>query len=99
VRVIRIDDERAGPKAILVHYSCEAAVLGPGNQEVSADFPGAMSRDMEGEFGRGVVCFFLAGASANIYPSSLGFTVPKAFQKWTGWVSDWAAKPCAWVVT
>jgi neutral ceramidase len=81
VRVIRIDHEREGPKAILVHYSCEPAVLGPGNQEVSADFPGAMSRYVEGEFGRGVVCFFLAAASANIYPFKPGLDGPEGFSE------------------
>jgi hypothetical protein len=68
VRVIRIDQEGGGLKAILVHYSCEPAVLGAGNVEISADFPGAMARHVEGEFGQGVACFFLRGASANIYP-------------------------------
>jgi hypothetical protein len=81
VRVIRIDDERTGPKAILVHYSCEPAVLGPGNQELSADFPGAMSRHVEGEFGRGVVCFFLAGASSNIYPFRPRLQGPEGFSE------------------
>src|SRR5262245_7915882 len=50
VRIIRIDQEGVGPKAILVHYSCEAAVLGPGNVEISADFPGATTRYVEKEF-------------------------------------------------
>ena len=68
VRIIRIDQEGAGPKAILVHYSCEPAVLGPGNLEISADFPGATTRYVEKEFAQGITCFFLSGASANIYP-------------------------------
>lgn len=79
VRVIRIDQEGAGPKAILVHYSCEPAVLGTRNQEISADFPGSMSRHVEGEFGRNVACFFLAGASANIYPFKPGLHGPDGF--------------------
>ena len=79
VRVIRIDQEGAGPKAILVHYSCEPAVLGTRNQEVSADFPGSMSRHVEEEFGRNVACFFLPGASANIYPFKPGLHGPDGF--------------------
>ena len=77
VRVIRIDHEREGPKAILVHYSCEPAVLGPVNQEVSADFPGAMSRYVEGEFGRGVLCsFFRCSRTFTLKP---GLDGPEGF--------------------
>ena len=79
VRVIRIDQEGAGPKAILVHYSCEPAILGARNQEISADFPGSMSRHVEEEFGQNVTCFFLAGASANIYPFKPGLYGPDGF--------------------
>jgi len=81
VRVIRIDQEGAGPKAILVHYSCQPAVLGVGNREISADYPGTMSRHVEKEFGQGVTCFFLGGASANIYPFQPGLQGPEGFSE------------------
>ena len=81
VRVIRIDQEGAGPKAILVHYSCEPVILGARNQEISADFPGSMSRHVEKEFGQNVTCFFLAGASANIYPFKPGLYGPDGFEE------------------
>jgi hypothetical protein len=79
VRIIRIDQEGAGTRAVLVHYSCEPAVLGPDNQEISADFPGAMTRYVEGEFGRSIACFFLGGASANLYPFKPGLHGSEAF--------------------
>jgi hypothetical protein len=68
VRVIRIDQAGGGTKAVLVHYSCEPAILGPKNRDISADFPGAVVRHVEKELGRNVTCFFLLGASADIYP-------------------------------
>src|SRR5262245_25997640 len=79
VRVIRIDKEGAGPKAILVHYSCQPAILGSGNREISADFPGTMTRHVEAEFGQNVTCCFLGGASANIYPFKPGLQGPDGF--------------------
>ncbi len=79
VRVIRIDQEGAGPKAVLIHYSCQPSILGPENREVSADFPGTMARHVEDELGRNTVCFFLGGASANIYPFRSALSGPEAF--------------------
>jgi len=81
VRIIRIDEEGVGPRAVLVHYSCEPAVLGPANREISADYPGATTRYVELELGQNVACFFLAGASANIYPFKSGLQGPDGFSE------------------
>jgi hypothetical protein len=68
VSVIRIDREGGGPQAVIVHYACEPAVLGPDNLQISADYPGALARYVEKEMGNGVVSLFAPGAAANIYP-------------------------------
>jgi neutral ceramidase len=69
VTVIRVDDEeQRETKAVLVHYSCDAASLGPDSRDVSADFPGALARYVKTEMGENVVSLFAAGAAANIYP-------------------------------
>ena len=81
VRVIRIDQEGDGTKAVLVHYSCEPSILGPSNREISADFPGTMARHVEEELGGKAVCFFLGGASANIYPFRPHLSGPEAFSE------------------
>jgi hypothetical protein len=81
VRILRIDQEGVGPRAVLVHYSCEAAVLGRDNREISADYAGVTTRYVEHELGQNGTCFFLGGASANIYPFKSGLKGPGGFSE------------------
>lgn len=68
VGVIRIDDKRGDPLAILVNYACHPVVFGPDNLRYSADYPGAMARLVETSWNHRPVCFFLQGAPGDINP-------------------------------
>jgi hypothetical protein len=68
VTVLRIDEPGKGLRALLVHYSCQPAILGPDNRQISADYPGALARFISAEMGPQVTCMFLPGASADVYP-------------------------------
>jgi neutral ceramidase len=68
VGVIRIDDARGAPLAILVHYACHPVVFGPDNLRYSADYPGAMARTVEASWPGRPLCFFLQGAAGDINP-------------------------------
>ncbi len=65
VGVIRIDDEKAQPRAILMNYACHADIV-CFNYAVSADYPGVACRKVEEAFGNGVNCLFVQGAGGNI---------------------------------
>ncbi len=72
VGVIRVDDARGNPLAVLVNYACHPVVFGPDNLRYSADFPGAMARLVETRLSDGAnkspICFFLQGAPGDINP-------------------------------
>ncbi len=68
VGVLRVDNARGEPLAILVHYACHPVVFSADNDFYSADYPGAMRRDVEKQFGSSPLCFFLQGAAGNINP-------------------------------
>jgi neutral ceramidase len=65
VGVIRIDDERGQPRAILMNYACHADIV-CFNYAVSADYPGVACRKVEEAFGNRVNCLFVQGAGGNI---------------------------------
>ncbi len=72
VGVVRIEDAEGQLRAVLVHYACHAVVLGPDNHSLSADWPGAMRRQLAGLLreasGSEVEIFFLQGAAGDINP-------------------------------
>lgn len=68
VGVIRIDDSKGNPIAIVVNHSCHPVVYGPDNLQYSADFVGPMAAVVEGAFGPDCVCLFLQGAPGDINP-------------------------------
>ena len=69
VTVLRVSEEGGGKlRAVLVHYSCQPAILGPDSHVVSADYPGALVQFVQAELGSDVVCIFTTGASAQVYP-------------------------------
>ena len=65
--VVRIDDATGRTRVVLAHYSCQTAVLGPCNTAVSADYAGALCRQVERKLA-GTTCVFLGGGGANVYP-------------------------------
>lgn len=60
--------ETPGGKALatLVHYACHPVILGPDNKEYSADWCGAMCREVQQQ--TGAPCLFLQGAAGDINP-------------------------------
>lgn len=68
VGVIRIDSATGVPMAILVNYSCHPVVLGPANLEYSADYPGAMAKQVEENLDGHPLCLFLQGGAGDINP-------------------------------
>ncbi len=67
VGVIRVNDLRGRPIAILANYACHPVVFGPDNLDYSADFPGEMRKTIEAAF-PGAVAFFLQGGAGDINP-------------------------------
>ncbi len=70
--VIRIDDARGNPYAILVNFQAHGTVLAYENQVLSADWPGSMRNTVEQNL-PGATCFFFQGATGNQGPIE-GFT-------------------------
>jgi neutral ceramidase len=66
VRVLRIDSADGKHLALLVNYACHAVVLGPDNLMLSADYVGAMRRNVESKWGG--QCQFAQGACGDINP-------------------------------
>src|SRR6266404_8403002 len=73
VGVIRVEDTNGRPRAIIMNYACHADVVCQ-SYAISADFPGAATRDVETAFGNGLICLFVNGAAGNVAPL---FTVPR----------------------
>jgi len=69
VRVLRVDDAASGdPVAILTNYACHPVMLGP-KATISADYPGALRRYVEGMF-PGCIHMFANGPCGDIDPVS-----------------------------
>lgn len=66
VQVVSFFKENGDRLATLVNFACHGTVLGPDNLLVSADWIGAMRREVETELGG--LAFFLQGATANLNP-------------------------------
>ncbi len=72
VGVIRIEDMKGQPRAVVMNYACHADVVCQ-SYAISADFPGAAARRVEEAF-PGAYCLFVNGAAGNVAPL---FTVPR----------------------
>lgn len=68
VGVLRVDNARGEPLAILVNYACHPVVFTADNDFYSADYPGAMRRYVEKNLGGSPLCLFWQGAAGNINP-------------------------------
>jgi neutral ceramidase len=68
VGVLRINDHRGNPLAVLVNWPCHAVVLGPRNYFITGDWPGAASGYIEKELGNGVISPMIIGASGDLNP-------------------------------
>ncbi len=65
VGVIKIEDMKGQPRAIVMNYACHADVVCQ-NYAISADYPGAAARKVEEAFGNNLHCLFVQGAAGNI---------------------------------
>lgn len=67
VGVVRLDNPDGSPVAILFNYACHPVVLGSGNRQLTADFPGFSMGLVEAKF-PGTTAFFLQGAAGDLDP-------------------------------
>jgi len=67
VNALIIKDEQGKTRAVLVNYACHPSILGPDNYEYSADYPGAMRREIESQI-PGAMALFIQGGAGDINP-------------------------------
>jgi len=65
VGVIRIDDTKGNPRAIIMNFACHPDALVDVRSVISADYVGYATRYVEREMGRGVNCLFIQGGAGN----------------------------------
>ena len=73
VQVVQVRTEQNALLATLVNYACHPVVMGPFNRYVSADWVGAMRRAVETDSGS--LCLFVQGATADVNPRQMRWTV------------------------
>jgi len=71
IGVIRVDDMDGKLRGLLVNFACHPVCLHGYKALLSADFPGAMRREIKNEMGGDVTVGYLQGAQGDIMP--LGF--------------------------
>jgi hypothetical protein len=71
VRVVRFDNLKEEPVAVIVHYACHPTIMAWENQWFTPDYPGAMREVVERQVGG--TCLFLQGAAGDIGPR-VGYT-------------------------
>jgi neutral ceramidase len=76
--VVRIEDSKGQPIAHLVNFAAHPTMIDARSREISADFPGALSRLVEKEAGG--FCLFLQGAQGDLSAKApMGATGPEQF--------------------
>lgn len=88
VAVLRVDNAKGQPIAILANYACHPVVLGGDNRQLSADFPGTMAKTVQDGLGSNVVAMFLQGGDGDINPY---YAVTPLQQDAVGW-KDWTGR-------
>jgi hypothetical protein len=68
VSITRFDDLENRTLAVLINWPCHATASGPGNTQITGDWPGAASRYFNEQAGDEVVVAITAGASGDINP-------------------------------
>jgi hypothetical protein len=66
VGVIRVDTEDGTPLAAVANYACHPITVGPDNDQITPDYPGAVKRTVEET--TGATCLFLQGAAGDVGP-------------------------------
>ena len=75
--VLRVDGPGNHPFAFIVNHACHPVILGGGNYQVSADFPGQAAAFVESVY-PGATCLYLNGAGGDINPPRVGGTFDDA---------------------
>ena len=74
VGVVRVDDLKGKPVAVLFSYGCHPVVVGPNSYVISSDFPGAAREVIEQNLGG--TALFMQGCGGNINPRvGIGYEV------------------------
>ena len=68
VSIVRFDDFNDRTLAVLINWPCHATTSGPGNTQITGDWPGAATRYFNKQAGEEVVVAITAGASGDINP-------------------------------
>jgi hypothetical protein len=97
VSVLRIDQADGTPLAILVNYSCHPVVFGSDNLQYSADYPGVMTKTVEGAFGKKPLCFFLQGAPGDINPYYAVTPLKQNAIQMRAWTGERLGREAAWI--
>ena len=66
--VLRIDDTNGNLMAVFINWPCQGAVMGPSDNLLTGDWPGATALFLEKEFGNNAVALVTIGASGDINP-------------------------------
>jgi len=77
ITVLRADDSSGKPIAIIVHFATHGTTLGRNNTALSADWPGAMRKEIEAKY-PGAMVAFINGAEGDQAPDQAN--VPDDFQ-------------------
>jgi neutral ceramidase len=99
VWVMRIDDSKGKPLAILVNYACHPVVLGPDNLKYSADFVAAIAGTVEKTFAFAPLCFFLQGADGDINPYHATTALTDGAIEKRDWTGEQLGKEAARIAT
>lgn len=68
IYVLKADNLKGKTKLILVNYACHPVILGSDNLLYSADYPGAMCRNVQDGHPDKPSCFFINGACGDMNP-------------------------------
>jgi GH43 family beta-xylosidase len=87
VGVIRIDDDRGTPRAIIMNFACHPDALVDLRQIISADYVGYATAYVEAAFGNRLNCLFIQGAAGNqcaLFKTPTDGTAPENFYHMVG---------------
>ncbi len=74
VQVLRVDDLKGTPIAVIVNHACHPIVLNSaGSTQYSADFPGVMCAMVEKNYSGQTICLFIQGAAGDIASRYSGY--------------------------
>lgn len=75
VGVIRVDDAAGVPLAVVVNHGCHPVNL-HGSAMITADFPGALVRQLQARLGRDLPVLFLLGPCGDVNPTNFSHGNP-----------------------